>query len=164
MRRIFLPLILGILGLLAGGGAAYVLRPPAGALHDEAVAAAACLPPALAAAEAAPHESDVETEFVKLNNQFVVPVVEGGEVAAMIILSISLEVPKGDGPRVYEYEPKLRDGLLQTLFNHANAGGFRGAFTETDAMKDLRASLLEAARRILGPTVQGILITDIVRQ
>lgn len=173
MRKL-MPLILGLVGLSAGVGAGYVLRPAPAAeapAHDaQAVegdgtesAKVACPTTEPPAAET-PHEGESDTEFVKLNNQFVVPVVEQGQIAAMVILSLSLEVPRGDGPRVFEYEPKLRDTILQTLFNHANAGGFRGSFTEPDAMETLRKALLETARRVLGHSVTSVLITDIVRQ
>ena len=69
-------------------------------------------------------------EYVKLNNQFVVPVVEDGRVAAMVVLSLSLEVEAGNTEAVYQREPKLRDAFLQVLFDHANVGGFCGSFTD----------------------------------
>lgn len=164
MRKL-LPMVLALLGLMAGGGAGYLLRPhPEAGAEVGAKATAACPPTEAPTAETPTHGGELETEFVKLNNQFVVPVVEDGTVAAMVILSLSLEVPKGEAPKVFEREPKLRDSLLQTLFNHANAGGFRGAFTDPLAMEALRTALLEAARGVMGAAVESILITEIVRQ
>jgi len=162
MRKL-LPILLALIGLVAGGGAGFLLRPA----PNSQVAATVCPPTETPTAEPAPHSEEAkepETEFVKLNNQFVVPVVEDGAVAAMVILSLSLEVPKGEAPKVFEREPKLRDNLLQTLFNHANAGGFKGSFTDPLAMEALRTALLETARGVLGAAVSSILITDIVRQ
>ncbi len=69
-------------------------------------------------------------EYVKLPNQFVVPVMAKGKVGAMVILSLSLEVEQGTTQEVYEIEPKLRDVLLQVMFDHANSGGFTGAYTD----------------------------------
>jgi hypothetical protein len=101
---------------------------------------------------------------VKLNNQFIVPVVEQAEVQALVILSISLEVRPGTTEAVYTQEPKLRDAFLQVLFDHANAGGFNGAFTSSTNMDVLRQSLLETAQAVIGKSVRNVLIVDIVRQ
>ncbi len=163
MRKL-LPILLALVGLMAGGGAGYMLRPQP---KEHADAAVVCPPTSAPTAETpadSAHGEVAETEFVKLNNQFVVPVVENGTVAAMVILSLSLEVPKGESSKVYDREPKLRDSLLQTLFNHANAGGFKGSFTDPLAMEELRTALLETVRGVMGAAVGSVLITDIVRQ
>ncbi|MFN6951218.1 MAG: flagellar basal body-associated FliL family protein [Albidovulum sp.] len=177
MRRL-LPFILGLVGLLAGGGAGFLLRSPpvdtpvpdpCGQAADEsATVSSGTGGRAAGAAEEAvdPAHPDVAAthEYVKLNNQFVVPVIENGEVAALVILSISLEVVAGATEQVYAREPKLRDQFLQVLFDHANMGGFRGAFTQSNNMEILRNALIEAARKSLGPAVTDVLIVDIVRQ
>lgn len=184
MRKL-LPLILGMLGLLAGGGAGYVLRPHAA---DPATGDAAAPSEASdAAGDAAARKQAAEAtsasageghgggrkasadhagamEYVKLNNQFVVPVISGDQVAALVILSLTLEVRTGAGEQVFAAEPKLRDSFLQVLFDYANAGGFSGAFTQSGRMDHLRKALLEPARRILGDEVGDVLIVDIVRQ
>jgi len=161
MLRKLLPILLALLGLGAGLGAGLALKPEP---HPEA-AEEVCAPPvpAEAAGEAEGGE-EVIHDYVKMNNQFVVPVVEGGRVSALVILSISLEVQTATGEQVYQREPKLRDGFLQVLFDHANAGGFRGAFTEANNMTVLRSALLEVAQKALGPIVSDVLIVDIVRQ
>lgn len=162
MRK-FLPFLLALIGLGAGTGGGFLLRPvpaevvlnPCG--EGEAVQAAH--------ASEQPAEEGVPThDYVKLNNQFVVPVVETGQVSALVILSISLEVTVGTTQQVYAMEPKLRDGFLQVLFDHANAGGFDGAFTDANNMTILRHALLEAAKKAVGETVSDILIVDIIRQ
>ncbi len=107
---------------------------------------------------------DSNFEYVKLNNQFVVPVVKGPKVAALVVMSLSIEVTSGRKEAVFELEPKLRDAFLQVLFNHANAGGFDGAFTAGEKMNDLRRSLNEAAVSVLGPIASNVLVIDIVRQ
>jgi hypothetical protein len=170
MRKL-LPLVLGLIGLLAGGGAGLMLRP-----DPEAVLIDPCGPPEgqtdagaeAGAAHAAGAGEDggegAATEFVKLNNQFIVPVVQEGVVGGLVILSISLEVGAGQTQPVYNLEPKLRDSLLRVLFDHANAGGFDGAFTNANTMDVLRAALLESAQTVLRDGVVDVLITDIVRQ
>jgi flagellar FliL protein len=89
---------------------------------------------------------------------------ESGRVASLVILTLSLEIKPGGSERIYSLEPKLRDALLQALFNHANIGGFTGAFTEASNMDILRKALLEYALKIAGDTVSDVLISDIVRQ
>jgi len=167
MRKI-LPLVLALIGLGAGIGAGLMLRPK----HDETVAINPCGKDAPETAVAnkdkagGPGGGDgaKATEFVKLNNQFIVPIVTGGGVEALVILSLSLEVKAGSSNAVYAMEPKLRDSFLQILFDHANAGGFAGAYTNSNNLDVLRAALLEAAKGSLGETVANVLITDIVRQ
>lgn len=170
MRKL-LPLLLALIGLGAGGGAGFLLRPP----PAETVEINPC-GDATAETEGADGHGSAEAEaeadpdappaheYVKLNNQFVVPVVEDGEIAALVILSISLEVTTGSTEQVYAREPKLRDAFLQVLFDHANAGGFRGAFTQSNNMYVLRNGLLETARKAMGALVSDVLIVDIVRQ
>lgn len=171
MLKIILPVVLAVIGLAAGGAAGYFLRPPppppeevaaeAGA-EGEKPAAAAKPAPAKAAAEG---EEGVPTiEYVKLNNQFVIPVIKKGAVASLVVLSLSLEVTVGSTEKVYAAEPKLRDVLLQVLFDHANAGGFEGSFTDTANMTDLRRALTEASQSVLGDLVLNVLISDIARQ
>lgn len=163
-----LALILALLGTAAGAGAGYVLRPGADSAAPDTQAAEPG-DEAAAATAAVDHGEDGEPaesqpEYVKLNNQFVVPVVEDGRVVAMVILSLSLEVAPGSTEAVYTREPKLRDVFLQVLFDHANSGGFRGTFTDGANLVILRQALLEIARRTLGEVVTDVLIVDIARQ
>ncbi|WP_103257623.1 flagellar basal body-associated FliL family protein [Tabrizicola aquatica] len=157
MIRKLLPVILALVGLGGGVGAGLFLRPPPS-------------PEDLAAADHKAETAEGETaeeggpEYVKMNNQFVVPVVDRGRVAAMVVLSLSLEVDAGSSEAVYQREPKLRDVFLQVLFDHANVGGFSGSFTDGSNLITLRTSLKEAAGTILGPAVRDVLITDIARQ
>ena len=117
----------------------------------------------------APEESEEDAEttgfdYVKLNNQFVVPIVESGRVGALVVMSLNLEVAAGQAEEIYQLEPKIRDGLLQVMFDHANAGGFSGDFTKASRMNVLRTALKEAAQKMLGNTVSDVLIIDVVRQ
>jgi flagellar protein FliL len=189
-----LPVLIAVLGILGGAGAGYVLRPSAAAApaaegdahmaaaEGEAAAEApadghgaapadehAAAPEAHAPEGEAAHEGEDGEhsnlpDYVKLSNQFVVPVVENGRVAAMVILSLTIEVPAGTSEAIYAREPKLRDAFLQVLFDHANAGGFRGAFTDGANLVILRTALREVAQKIMVGAVSDVLIADIVRQ
>ncbi|MDQ2065294.1 flagellar basal body-associated FliL family protein [Xinfangfangia sp. CPCC 101601] len=154
MMRKLLPLILALIGLAGGIGAGLALRPvPDPVTSDEAEGLSGAAP-----------QSTVPPDYVKLNNQFIVPVVEGGRVASMVVLSLSLEVAAGQSEAIYAREPKLRDAFLQVMFDHANTGGFRGSFTDGSNLVLLRQALREKASQIIGPTVTDVLITDIARQ
>jgi flagellar protein FliL len=162
-----LPIILVVVGIAAGIGAGIFFRPesapedialntPEACVENEV---ASSLPLATAVA------IDPQTrEYVRLNNQFIVPVVLNERVSSLIVLSLSIEVAKGQSQIVFEREPKLRDVFLQVLFNHANIGGFHGAFTETRNMTVLRRALREAGQSVLGDLISDILITDLARQ
>ncbi len=181
MIRKLLPVLLAIVGLAVGTGVGLALKPVADGenpepAHADPAHSAEAPDQQAARAEPAPPETPVRRseqpgrdqesgfEYVKLNNQFVVPVVNGARVAALVVMSLSIEVAAGRKEIVFSREPKLRDSFLQVLFDHANSGGFDGAFTDGEKMRDLRGSLFEAAVAILGPIATDVLVIDIVRQ
>ena len=177
MIRKLLPLLLALLGLGLGVGAGFALRPAAPEASETAAHGAEGEAPAdahgAASADhgaASGHGAESETEgeagpeYVKMTNQFVVPLIEGGKVGSMVILSLSVEVAAGHTSEVYSKEPKLRDSFLQVMFDHANSGGFDGPFTDSANMIALRRALLEIAQQTLGANALDVLITDIVRQ
>jgi hypothetical protein len=104
------------------------------------------------------------TEFVKMNNQFVIPVIKNDLIAALVVVSLSLETRAGVSEDIYAREPRLRDAFLRVLFDHANMGGFNGAFTSAETLDILRTALREVAQKELGPDVRDVLIMDIIRQ
>jgi flagellar FliL protein len=175
MQRI-LPVLIVLFGLAAGTGAGYLLRPEAAPVADDMGAAGDAATPDGADSHGVRDHGDAghggddhgaaagQYEYAKLNNQFVVPVVRDGAVTAIIVMSLSIETAPGTLETVYALEPKLRDAFLQVLFDHANAGGFDGNFTADASLGALRTGLREAARAVLGPDVNDVLMLDILRQ
>lgn len=181
MIRKLLSVVLAVAGVGLGSGAGFFLRPAAetapavAAAHGEAESSGHAAPAATEAGAGA-HAAETPAaahgeaggenlpEYVKLANQFVVPLIEGGRVGSMVILSLSLEVTVGQTTTAFAKEPKLRDVFLQVMFDHANAGGFDGAFTDSANMIALRRALLEVAQQVMGDAATDVLITDIVRQ
>jgi hypothetical protein len=161
MIRKLLPLLLAVLGLGIGLGAGLALRPAA---PPPEAATTGTDGQSKSDSASPPDSSAPAPEYVKMTNQFVVPLIDGGKVSSMVILSLSIEVKAGETADAYTKEPKLRDSFLQVMFDHANAGGFDGPFTDSANMIALRKALLEAAQQTLGPNAQDVLITDIVRQ
>lgn len=163
MMKFLLPLLLAAIGVGGGVGAGLYLKPaPMADLMDDGNP---CGDPDVTAMQSATQIAlEEEPEYAKLNNQFVIPVVEDGAVAALVVMSLNLEVRPGGRTAVFALEPKLRDGFLQVMFDHANIGGFSGNFTSGTNMRALRNELLRSARDVLGDTVTDVLIIDIVRQ
>ncbi|WP_208348124.1 flagellar basal body-associated FliL family protein [Pseudaestuariivita rosea] len=162
MKKLILPVVLAVIGTGAGVGAGIFLKPPA----DEQIEAKTGDESAKnseAAKDNAP-KTEGAFDYVKLNNQFIVPVVKDGAVSSLVVLSLSVEIEQGQQTAVFQREPKLRDAFLQVLFDHANVGGFAGAFTNNSNMQSLRTALRETAQRTLGDIANDVLITDIVRQ
>ncbi|MDJ0825803.1 MAG: flagellar basal body-associated FliL family protein [Rhodobacter sp.] len=163
MAKLF-PILIALVGLAGGLGAGLALRPEPAAMPEMAEGNPCG---DVADAPAKPKDDTDENtthDYVKLNNQFVVPIVDEGRVGSLVVMALSLEVPTGQTELVYDREPKLRDAFLQVMFDHANAGGFKGAFTSSSRMAVLRNALREVAQKTLGPAVSDVLIIDFVRQ
>jgi hypothetical protein len=171
--RMVLPVLLLLAGLAGGVGAGLVIGSGGGVAEEAAAPDDA--PDVSDDAEGALPEEDGEdgglvipagegTEYVRLRNQFIVPVVRQGSVRSLVVLALTVEVTTGDNDAVFQHEPRLRDSFLRVLFAHANAGGFDGRFTEAAAMAPLRDGLREAAIAVLGPMARDVLIVDITRQ
>lgn len=171
--KLLLPLVLALIGLGSGIGAGIALRPapeavvtagdevePEAEAHDGMTEHA----PEPTAPHAPAIEPDLNSEFVEMPNQFVIPLIRGDDVTAMVVLSITLEVAQGSSDAAMAREPKLRDLFLRVLLDHANTGGFDGAFTANASMQNLRGALEESARFQLGNAVSNVLITEINRQ
>lgn len=159
MIRKLLPLVLLLIGVGAGVGAGIYLRPAPQAsdvMKDDGIVAKK--------AGQKDTGSDPAREYVKMNNQFVIPIVNGDTVEALVVMSLSLEVPAGQKDAIYSREPKLRDSFLRVMFDHANVGGFDGAFTDANTLNVLRGALREAARKDMGEQVTDVLIVEIARQ
>ncbi len=158
-----LPVLLLLVGIGAGIGAGIALAPPPEEVEfaegQENVADTED-----SAEEEAESEDVLPNDFIKINNQFVIPVVERDQLSALVVMSLTLEAKPGMSGKVHSFEPKLRDAFLQILFDHANMGGFRGAFTRSEVLDPLRTALREEGRRYLGNDLVDVLILEITRQ
>ena len=192
MKRLIILILLSLAGVGAGAGAGMMLQPQQAnvvANRDTAPSAERTggsantdasdpdtsnastrdeVAEALEAADSAGEEYAAEDapprDFVRLEKQFVVPVLGDDRVASLVVLSIALEVDEGGSDAVFAIEPKLRDAFLGVLFAHAQSRGFDGGFTRKDRLADLRRSLTVAAQDVLGGVAHGVLLTNIVRQ
>ncbi len=165
MLKKILPIVLLFVGSGAGVGAGIFLRPapPEMEAHLEEPEGEAT-----SKITTQPYDPDnppPSKEYVKLSNQFVVPIVKDRMVVSLIVLALSLEVAEGQKDAIYLREPKIRDSFLQVLFDHANVGGFDGSFTDVNNLSVLRNALREVGQRDMGiDVVHDVLILEIARQ
>lgn len=169
MKKLILPIVLLIGGGGAGAAAGLLLLPPATpAETPPETGPVVCAEPAMAddtiSTLGMAEQFDTPSAFVPLNNQFIVPILEDGDVTSLVIMSLSIEIPDGQEDPVLAAEPRLRDGFLQVLFDHANTGGFDGSFTATEPMRSLRLALDTVAKSVVGDLSRNVLIIDILRQ
>lgn len=165
--KMLVPIVMLLVGAGAGVGAGIYLR-PAEVASEQAPAEGEN------AHENAGHETPTEhaadtsaldKEYVKLSNQFVVPIVRDQRVASMVVMTLSIEVAAGQGQIIYDKEPKLRDAFLSVLFDHAAIGGFDGQFTTTNNLDIIRRNLRQTARTAIGEDIIfDVLIFEIARQ
>lgn len=164
--KLILPLVLVVIGSGAGVGAGMFLRPvPEPKELTEAEKEEEKAKEEEANKPYGPDNPAPAMEYVKLSNQFVVPVVKQAEVVALVVMALSIEVPVGRKEEVFQKEPKLRDSFLQVLFDHANVGGFDGAFTAANNLTTLRRALREIGQKEMGEDIiKDVLILEIARQ
>ncbi len=91
-----LPILLALIGVGAGIGAGVMLKPAPVDMSEVPV----CRPATEGEHTEVAHDVDeggeaTPPEYVKMHNQFVIPVVEDGKMAALVVLSISLKVSAG---------------------------------------------------------------------
>lgn len=168
-----IPIIMLLIGSGAGVGAGIFLRPVP--VVDEAAPEDKSEVHADEKAHDKDHEKSVDNEndgaagqgmeYVRLPNQFVVPLVAEDRISAMVVMSLSVEVTSGYSEDVLEKEPKLRDGFLRVLFDHASIGGFDGAFINNENLDVVRRKLRDVAKSVMGSDiVNDVLIFEIARQ
>jgi len=108
--------------------------------------------------------AEASLDWFAFPNQFFVPILRNGTPSAIMILSLSVEMPASARAEIEAQEHRLRDALLNALMIEANTGGFNGNFTAEPALQRLRAALLAAGQKAAGPNVRRILIEDIGQQ
>ena len=175
--KFLIPLVVALLGLGAGVGAGLALKPapkPESAEYSEdcdPLGEMACEEQAKSDPfKAIPKKAAYAKEdlvYVPLRKPFIVPIFEDEKVVAMVVLTLTVEAVAGPDmeKKIEGVEPRLRDGLLNAMFLHANSDGFSGSFTTGQKMEDLKAALLSAVQEVVGSDkVNGVLITEIARQ
>ena len=111
-----------------------------------------------------PAGESARLDYVRLDRQMVIPVVEGGRTRALMLFEIGLAMRPGARERVFALEPRLRDAFLRDFFEMSYTGAFLTTYTDDRVVSELRAKLLDSARSYLGEDVSEVLLLDMIRQ
>ena len=156
MTKLLAPLIL-LVGV-AGGGAAALVTSGAPEGGDKGGHGSSAVTHA-----AAPHPPEA-TDYVKFARPFIVPIVAEDEVVALAMLTLAIELPKGEADAALPREPKVRDALMQALIALSHDGYLSGDITDPERFAEVRTRLRDHARSVLGDNVADVLIIDYARQ
>ena len=86
---------------------------------------------------------------------------EDGKPKMLMVFDINIEVDGSFSENSYSYEPRLRDAILTQLFIFANDGDLTKITESTETLANVKAVLLETARKIMGDSAREILLIDI---
>ncbi|WP_298915630.1 flagellar basal body-associated FliL family protein [uncultured Algimonas sp.] len=114
--------------------------------------------------DASEYKSGGKMDFIKFKRQFVVPVVKQGEIDALVLLNLGLEVPDDKREAMFRMEPRFRDAFIRELLQLSDDGYFDEALTSPGTYEVLRETLTRAAQDISEDGVSGVLILDLSRQ
>ena len=167
MKKI-LPILIILIAAIGGAAGGMVFRPPADMAAGEDAMAGENHGESNTSSKSSGRD-DVEDmrgeyDYVKFSRQFVIPVINGGGVKALVVVDIQLEVEPGTSEAAFSREPKIRDAFLKVLYQIAHTGGFGGSLVSDYILKDMHDDLETAARAILGDSLHDVLITDLLRQ
>lgn len=180
----FMPVLIAIIGLVAGMGAGIALKPKAQAEESAASCAVpvdsqggpdvveVASPPCPSGDPFAEGSEDpqpaerMHLSYIPIEKPFIVPIFADERTVTMVVLSLSIATEGDAGTSELEaLQPRLRDSFLKVMFRHANSGGFDGSYTSGRKIEDLKSALLVAAREVVHETaVDEVLITEIARQ
>lgn len=149
-----LTVLLVVVGIAAGGALGFVLKPPPEAGEDRDAPQA----------EAPDPDADTEPQYVKLGRKLVVPVVEGAETRALMVIDLGVDVAAPLSDKVHAMEPRLRDAFMRVLFQMAATGAFTETYIDARILEELRLALLAAAREHAGAAIRDVLILDMIRK
>ena len=109
-------------------------------------------------------DANTPNSYLKFKRQFVVPVMNDGNIDSLVLLNLTLELNHAAPANAYTLEPKLRNAIMHTLLTLSHDGVFSHDLTSADTYDSLRAGLLEAAQNVITDGVENVLILDLARQ
>lgn len=102
--------------------------------------------------------------YLKFKRQFVVPVMNGGEIEALVIMNLNYELDSDAPENIYTYEPKLRDAIMRELLSLSDQEIFGENLTTPQSYEMLRSTLLRAGKQVVPEGIRDVLILDLARQ
>ncbi|MFN7054799.1 flagellar basal body-associated FliL family protein [Hyphomonas sp.] len=104
------------------------------------------------------------SSYYRFSREFVVPLIENGRVASLVILNISLEVDSAISGSLFSKEPALRDNIMTTLIALSNDGRTFESITNVENYESLRAMVLMNLKKVQPTGINNVLILDMARQ
>lgn len=190
MKALLIPLVALLVGLGAGVGGGIVLSgsAPEGAEHasadaeDHAAAAhdthddhdthdshdahdAHDTQHDTASDHGSGHGHGAETDsFYSIPGQFIVPVMHGEHVAALVLISVGLDTQEDSRSDVVHMEPRLRAAFLAALFDLSSIGGLDGDITAPEWRSGVVRALEGAAHDLAGDKITEVQLMEVNKQ
>lgn len=176
MKALLVPLIALLIGLGAGIGGGVALS--GAAPEDAGHSAAAPEDHAQAShdthdthdtqhASASDHGSGHGAEadsFYTIPGQFIVPVMRGEHVSALVLVSIGLDTQEDSRSEIIHMAPRLRAAFLAALFDLSSLGGLDGDMTAPEWRDGVIRALEGAAHDLVGDGVTGVELLEVSKQ
>lgn len=157
--KLLLPIIIALLGLAGGVGVGVVLKPPPEPMEEDAEKSMEIGP-----AVVEKQFEATDSEYVEMTRKLIVPVVAENGDKALVAIELHLEVDPGFATTAVQHEPKVRDAFLRTLIWFATTGAFNEDAHPNETFEELGRELTRAAQKVLGESVRGVLIGDMIKQ
>lgn len=160
------PIIIVIVGVVAGGAIGFVLKPEPPSAEMDAEAEAAAKKKAEEEAAAQRDRSDIakatDSEYLSLSRKIIVPFRRDSGRKAFVAIDINLELAPGESDFAKTHEPKLIDAFLRTIVAFAATGAFDDDENAAHILDELNEELLNAAQIVLGEGVRQVLIANLL--
>lgn len=102
--------------------------------------------------------------YYKFSREFVVPILEDGKVASLVIINLHIEADPKISQELFRMDPKLRDNIMTTLIALSGDGRTFNEVTNVNTYETLRATIRKNLEAIVPNGVRNILIVDMAKQ
>ena len=102
--------------------------------------------------------------YFNFRRNFIVPVIGKERVQALVLISVSIEMPEDKIEEVQTREPNIRDAFMKALLAMSYEGVFNQDITNPDVYNEIQKRLYETAKVSVDKDVKSILLVDFARQ
>lgn len=102
--------------------------------------------------------------FMSFKRQFVVPVMNQGQIKSLVLLNLNLELNPNAPSNPYTMEPKLRDVIMRALLTLSHEGVLSQDLTSAETYDAIQEALLDATKSVLSDGIENVLILDLAKQ
>lgn len=109
-------------------------------------------------------KSSGDTSYFDFSREFVIPILDDGQVSALVIININLEVDSSLSGKLFRMEPKLRDNIMTSLIGLTNDKRVFSDLTSVRNYETIRSVVLSNLRDEISSDIMNVLIVDIAKQ